>query len=131
MESHATEGLKRTKRKDGSIGSHSIVVGKCCRRTLFESSVASGGSFQPEFGAYRGLARVLKSPSNSQNCRNMQKILEKGAFISAPIPGMHQIPVQKRSECFRGFPSRGVQVLRSKRLILLHERRAWRTANMK
>ena len=25
-------------------------------------------AFQPEFGAYRGLARVSKSPSNPQNC---------------------------------------------------------------
>ena len=33
-------------------------------------------AFQPEFGAYRGLARVLKSPSNPQNCRKKEKVLE-------------------------------------------------------
>ena len=27
-------------------------------------------AFQPEFGAYRGLARILKSPLNPQKCRN-------------------------------------------------------------
>ena len=56
-------------------------------------------AFQPEFGAYRGLARVLKSPSNPQNCRKEERILEKGTFIFcaklwyAPNPGP-----QKRSE---------------------------------
>ena len=34
----------------------------------------------PEFGAYRGLARVLKSPSNPKTCRRKEKILEKGHF---------------------------------------------------
>ena len=54
-------------------------------------------AFQPEFGAYRGLARVLKSPSNPQNCRNKQGILEKGTFIFcakswyAPNPGSKDI----------------------------------------
>ena len=54
-------------------------------------------AFQPEIGAYRGLARVLKSPSNPQNCRNKQKILEKGTFIFcakpwyAPNPGSKEI----------------------------------------
>ena len=33
-------------------------------------------AFQPEFGAHRGLVRVLRSPLNPQNCRNKQKILK-------------------------------------------------------
>ena len=37
--------------------------------------------FQLEFGAYRGLAPVLKSPSNPQNCRKKETILEKGTFF--------------------------------------------------
>ena len=50
-------------------------------------------AFQPEFGAYRGLARVLRSPSNPQNCRKKEKIQEKGTSIFcakpwyAPNPG--------------------------------------------
>ena len=53
--------------------------------------------FQPVFGAYRGLARVLKSPSNRQNCRKKEEILEKGTFIFcaklwyAPNPGSKEI----------------------------------------
>ena len=54
--------------------------------------------FQPEFGAYRGLARVLKSPSNPQNCRKKEKIIQKDTLFSAPNPGMHQTLVQKRSD---------------------------------
>ena len=38
-------------------------------------------AFQPEFGAYQGLERVLKSPSNPQNCENKKKILQKGTII--------------------------------------------------
>ena len=38
-------------------------------------------AFQQEFGAYRGLARVLKSPSNPQNFRKKKKNLEKDTFI--------------------------------------------------
>ena len=38
-------------------------------------------AFQLDFGAYWGLARVLKSPSNPQNCRKKENILERGAFI--------------------------------------------------
>ena len=54
-------------------------------------------AFQPEFGAYRGLARVLKSPSNPRNCRKKEKILKKGTFIFcakpwyAPNPGSNEI----------------------------------------
>ena len=54
-------------------------------------------AFQPEFGAHRGLARVLKSPSNPQNCRKKEKIPEKGTFIFcakpwyAPNPGSKEI----------------------------------------
>ena len=54
-------------------------------------------AFQPEFGAYRGLARVLKTPSNPRNCRKKEKILEKGTFIFcaklwyAPNPGSKEI----------------------------------------
>ena len=54
-------------------------------------------AFQPEFGAYWGLARVLKSPSNSQNCRKKQNYLNKGTFIFcakpwyAPNPGSKEI----------------------------------------
>ena len=33
-----------------------------------------------KFGAYWGSAQVLNSPSNPQNCREKEKILEKGAF---------------------------------------------------
>ena len=53
--------------------------------------------FQPEFGAYRGSARILKSPLNNQNCRNKLKIPEKGTFIFcaepwyAPNPGSKEI----------------------------------------
>ena len=55
-------------------------------------SVLNRKACQPEFGAYQGLARVLKSPSNLQNCRKKQKILEKGTILCAklwyaPIPG--------------------------------------------
>ena len=38
-------------------------------------------AFQPVFGAYQGLARVLKSPSNPQNCRKKEKNLEKATCI--------------------------------------------------
>ena len=38
------------------------------------------GAFQQEFGAYRGLARVLKSPSNAQNCTKKEKNPGKGHF---------------------------------------------------
>ena len=56
-------------------------------------------AFQPEFGAYRGSARVLNSPSNPQNCRKKEKILEKGTFKTcAKLWYMHQTLVQKRSE---------------------------------
>ena len=54
-------------------------------------------AFQPGFGAYRGLARVLKSPSNPQNCRKKEKSLEKATFIFcaklwyAPNPGSKEI----------------------------------------
>ena len=54
-------------------------------------------AFQPEFGAYRGSARVLNSPSNPQNCRKKEKILEKGTFKTcaklwyAPNPGSKEI----------------------------------------
>ena len=54
-------------------------------------------AFQPEFGAYRGLAQVLKSPSNPQNCRKKGKIPEKGTSIFcakpwyAPNPGSKEI----------------------------------------
>ena len=54
-------------------------------------------AFQPEFGAYRGLARVLESPSNPQNCGKKEKIVEKGTFIFcaklwyAPNPGSKEI----------------------------------------
>ena len=50
-----------------------------------------------KFGAYRGLARVLKSPSNPQSCRKKESILEKGASIFcakpwyAPNPGSKEI----------------------------------------
>ena len=55
-------------------------------------------AFQPEFGAYQGLERVSKSPSNPQNYRNKRKILEKGTCIFCANPGMHQTLIQKRSE---------------------------------
>ena len=57
-------------------------------------------AFQPELGAYQGLARVLKSPSKPQNCRKKEKILEKGTsfYFSAPSSGMHETLIQKRSE---------------------------------
>ena len=54
-------------------------------------------AFQPEFGAYRGLALVLKSPSNPQNCRKKEKIVKKGTFIFcaklwyAPNSGLKEI----------------------------------------
>ena len=54
-------------------------------------------AFQPEFGAYGGLAGVLKSPSNPQNCRNTQKNLENCVVIFcakpcyAPNPGSKEI----------------------------------------
>ena len=35
---------------------------------------------------YRGLARVLLSPSNPQNCRKKQRILEKSSFIFCGKP---------------------------------------------
>ena len=37
-------------------------------------------AFQPEFGAYRGLARVLRSPLNSQNCGQKAEHPGKGHF---------------------------------------------------
>ena len=46
---------------------------------------------------YRGLVQVLKSPSNPQNCRTEEKILEKGTLFSAPNSGMLQALVQKIS----------------------------------
>ena len=54
-------------------------------------------AFQPEFGAYRGSARVLDSPSNPQNCRKKGKNLDKGTFKTcaklwyAPNPGSKEI----------------------------------------
>ena len=53
-------------------------------------------AFQPEFGAYRGLARVLKSTLNTQNCREKEKSLKKGSFIFcaklyAPNPSSKKI----------------------------------------
>ena len=54
-------------------------------------------AFQLEFGAYRGLAWVLKLPSNLQNCRKKENIMEKGTFIFcaklwyAPNPGSKEI----------------------------------------
>ena len=54
-------------------------------------------AFQQEFAAYRGLARVLKSPSNPQSRRKKEKLPEKGAFIFcakpwyAPNPGSKEI----------------------------------------
>ena len=70
------------------------------KRKFYQYCRFGVSAFQPEFGAYRGLARVLKSPSSPQNCRNKQKILEKGAFIFcaqrpqpwyAPNPGAKEI----------------------------------------
>ena len=66
---------------------------------LFELSVLTvfRKAFQPEFGAYRGSARVLNSPSNPQNCRKKEKIPEKGTFKTcaklwyAPNPGSKEI----------------------------------------
>ena len=53
-------------------------------------------AFQLEFGAYWGLARVLQSPSSSQNCRKKEKIQEKALFfLSAPNPVMHHALVQR------------------------------------
>ena len=54
-------------------------------------------AFQPEFGVYRGLARVLKSPSNPPNSRKKEKSSEKGTSIFcaklwyAPNPGSKEI----------------------------------------
>ena len=65
------------------------------RARLFSDSFRK--AFQPEFGASRGLARVLKSLSNPQNCRKKEKILETGTFIFcakpwyAPNPGSKNI----------------------------------------
>ena len=47
-------------------------------RQCNRKSVSTG-----EFGAYRGLARVLKSPSNPQNCRKKEKNLEKSTEFGA------------------------------------------------
>ena len=59
----------------GWVLGRSLKVFQICRK-----------AFQPEFGSYRGLARVLKSPSNPQNCRKKEKILEKGTFIFCAKP---------------------------------------------
>ena len=54
-------------------------------------------ALQPEFGAYRGLARVSKSPSKPQNCRKKEQNLEKGTPVFcaklwyAPNPGSEEI----------------------------------------
>ena len=60
-----------------------IVSGRTETRTLdlFNSLIPGPSNFKafrPEFSAYRGLARVLKSPSNPQNCRKKERILAKG-----------------------------------------------------
>ena len=47
---------------------------------------------------YRGLARVLRSPSNPQNCRKKGKILEKGTFIFCAKLWYAPNLVQKRSD---------------------------------
>ena len=67
---------------------------RCCLSSLSEGNQKAP---QPEFGAYRGLARVLKSPSNPQKPRKKEKIMEKGTFIFcaklwyAPNPGSKEI----------------------------------------
>ena len=44
-------------------------------------------AFQPEFGAYRGLARGLKSPLNPQKLQKYtENLLEKGTFIICAKP---------------------------------------------
>ena len=48
-------------------------------------------AFQPEFGAYQGLERVLKSPSNPQNCRKTENILEKQGTKNAHELFLHKL----------------------------------------
>ena len=60
-------------------------------------ALPSRKTFQPEFGAYQGFARVLKSPSNPSSNRKEEKILEKdtSTFCAklwyAPNPGSKEI----------------------------------------
>ena len=46
-------------------------------------------AFQPEFGAHQGLARVLKSLSNPQNCRNQERKSSPKKKFSARISRGH------------------------------------------
>ena len=50
------------------------------KRSLAANDFGFRKAFQPEFGAHRGLAWVLKSPSNPQNCRKKEKNPGKGHF---------------------------------------------------
>ena len=83
------EQLGRDPSKNGS--SKSLVL------EIF-SGEGTRKAFQPEFGAYRGLARVLKSPSNPQAAEKRRKSWKRALLFSAPNSGMHQTLVQKRSE---------------------------------
>ena len=65
------------------------------RHSLLEFSFLNfRKAFQLEFGAYRGLAGILKSHSNPRNCSKKEKVLKKGIFFVfcaklwyAPNPG--------------------------------------------
>ena len=61
-------------------------------------------AFQLEFGAYWGLARVLKSPSNPQTAERRSKSWKRAILFSSPNSGMQQTLVQKRSELNMGSP---------------------------
>ena len=59
-------------------------------------------AFQSDFGAYQALARVLKSPSNPQNCRKNAKTLKKATFIFFSKPWYAPDPGSKRSDLWAG-----------------------------
>ena len=54
------------------------------------SSPSLGKRFNRSLVRTGVLARVLKSPSNPQNCRKKEKMLKKGTFIFCANSGMHQ-----------------------------------------
>ena len=65
---------------------------------VFGGFFAFRRAFQPEFGAYRALARVLKSPLNHCKTAEGEKSWKRALSFSAPNSGMHQTLVRKRSE---------------------------------
>ena len=68
-------------RNEGTFAKTALLLNRPFVSSRMSRHAISQKAFQPEFGAYRGLVRLLKSPLNPQNCRNKQTILEKDTSI--------------------------------------------------